>query len=614
MTLSALLLLVSLLYLVWRGVVSEPLERLCQAMDHSYGGAEQQVELERDDEFGLIADAYNNMVRRLASHRIEVEQRDALFRNLYHQTPALLFSLDAQGRILRVSEYLCQHLGYQQHDILGLTFQEVLFKQLAEQNMADLARLDKHLLQVPRAAGDQLTCILNLVPEPDNMGGYLGVLHDITAEQQAKEQLEYIARYDQLTGLYNQGSFAAQVQAMLHANPQQVYWFLFVDLDRFKWINDSFGHPVGDEVLRIIASRLSKALPDALISRFGGDEFVIWIPEHYGSPVSVPQLFNHIKTFTNQRIRLDTADISPSVCIGAARFPEDSRQYGELLRKADAAMYRAKLLGRNAAYIYNHELNDLNKRQTRVVEILQGYILEDCVDVFFQPIMDSRTGQLAGAEALMRIFPVMNSDISVQLFLQIAEESGYIRQLDELARRKALGYLAKWQQQGMMMQELHINVSPLNFNDEHFVENILHDLALAGLSGQSMVLEITESVLIDNPHSAGQQLQQLRAAGIRVALDDFGTGYSSLSMLTCFPVDILKLDQSFFRGSHASGNQVIARHVIAMAQALGIEIIAEGLELQQQVDELRAEGCHLIQGFLYSRPLSGKAFEHKFLG
>ncbi|MEZ5477356.1 MAG: EAL domain-containing protein [Thiolinea sp.] len=599
------------MYLIWRRMVSEPLEHLCQAMDQSYGGAEQLVELNRNDEFGLIADAYNNMLRRLARHRIEVEKRDALFRNLYNQTPALLFSLDTEGRILRVSEYLCRHLGYQQTELLGQKVQDSLLTG-PENPGTNLTSLDNCLLKVPQANGNFLICILNLVPEPDKMGGYLAVLHDVTTEQQAKEKLEYLANYDQLTGLYNQNAFATAVQKVLQEEPHNGYWFLFVDLDRFKWINDSFGHPVGDETLRMIASRLRTALPDALISRFGGDEFVVLVADQH-APDSLQQLFKHIKTITNQRITLQTAEISPSVCIGAARFPDDSRHYEHLLRKADAAMYRAKVLGRNAECIYNNYLEELSKRQNRVVEVLQGYILEDCIDVYFQPIIDSRTQQLVGAEALMRVFPVMNSDIQITLFLQIAEESGYIRQLDELARHKALGYLAKWREQGLAPKELHINVSPMNFNDEHFVENILRDLERFELPVQALVLEITESVFIEDPSHAGQQLHQLRAAGMRVALDDFGTGYSSLSMLTKFPIDILKLDQSFFQDSHLPGNKVIAQHVIAMAHSLGMEIIAEGVESRQQVDELLAANCHLIQGFHYAQALQGEEFERQFL-
>ena len=589
-----------LLHAVWNQVVAKPLDTLRSAMENSRGGSEQRVSLKSNDEFELIASAYNDMLQRVDQHRSTIQQHDALFQMLYHRTPAPMFSLNQTGKITRISEHLSNLLGYPEKYIIEKHLTDFIVN---SPTSFKLREVNRQHLTIKCAGGIIRQCHLNLVEEPDTPGMYLGVLNDITMEMEASEKLELLANYDQLTGLFNQHAFKTNADQLLDENE---CWFLFIDLDNFKWVNDSHGHYAGDEVLKIMASRLRVAMPDALLSRFGGDEFVAIVHSN-NEPLN--PLLASVKAITSQPITLPTAHFSPSISIGVACYPQDADNYQELLQKADTAMYQAKAQGKNSKFIYNEFLIETTNKRNEILKVLQSPTPEAHIDVFYQPIVDSQTHRILGAEALMRLMPEELEHIPIEAFLQTAEESGHIYLIDKLVRRKAMQQLANWQKQNIPIHELHINVSALNFNNDQLARDIYNDLIDFKLTGSNIVVEITESAFITHPDIATRQLQKLKKLGVCIALDDFGKGYSSLSMLTHFPVDILKLDQSFFLGSNTEKKHLIIKHLITMAKELNISIVAEGVETWETAKRLESLNCNKLQGFLFSKPLSGEAFE-----
>jgi diguanylate cyclase (GGDEF)-like protein/PAS domain S-box-containing protein len=442
----------------------------------------------------------------------------------------------------------------------------------------------------------------------------IGVQTDVTELKRAEEKLIHDALYDPLTGLPNRVSLMERLRRTGElVSPEQQYLFavLFIDLDRFKMINDSLGHAVGDLLLREIAHRLSVCLrPDDTIARLGGDEFVILLEDvkTRDNAISVAERILHeLSTPFNLEGReiFTTASIGITFSSAKLSHPED------LLRDADLAMYRAKTQGRGRYEIFHPRMYTSAVALLEMETDLRRAVERQELKLHYQPIVSLRTNRLVGFEALIRWQHPQQGLVSPDKFVPIAEETGLIASIGNWILQESCTQMRQWQKQFPEWRALTVNVnlSSKQFTP-HLVEQVRQILQETELDAQYLKLEITESALMGNANSAIATLTQLKQLGIQLAIDDFGTGYSSLSYLHRFPIDTLKVDRSFINKVDVDGEQLaIVRTIITLAWNLGMEVVAEGVETPKQLAQLRSLRCEYAQGYLFSKPCDAKAIE-----
>ncbi len=429
--------------------------------------------------------------------------------------------------------------------------------------------------------------------------------------QAQKDALDHMAHHDALTGLANRTLFNDRLNhAIMQAVRQRSkVAVLFVDLDHFKTINDSLGHNTGDKVLNIITNRLTRSLrAEDTLARQGGDEFTILLEglEHSEQAAEVAR---KILQAISRPLQVEQTELYISCSIGISLFPDHGQTANELLMQADAAMYQAKSEGRNDYQYFNAELTQQALDRLSLEAQLRAALTNAELTPFYQPQIDAASGTIIGFEALARWQHPEQGMISPARFIPLAEATGLIHQLDLVIIRQAMLQFASWYRQGLCPGVLSVNLTVRHFQHQEFVATLQQLIADTGFRADWLEIEVTESQLMTKPEAAIKVLQQIHQAGIRIALDDFGTGYSSLSYLKRLPITKLKIDQSFVRDlPHDEEDISITCAVIALADSLGLEIIAEGAETGEQVDFLLDHGCRQIQGYFYSRPLpSGDA-------
>ncbi len=412
----------------------------------------------------------------------------------------------------------------------------------------------------------------------------------------SEARCRHIALHDQLTRLPNRLSFQQKLTDAL-ANRQQEVAVLFVDLDRFKLVNDTLGHSAGDELVCRLSERLSKALPETgLVARLGGDEFGIVI---YGeAAASVEALATELLAICSERYELLGTTIHIGASIGIASRGASNVDGSELLRRADLALYSAKL-GRNCFRQFEPALDESSRKRSEIDARLRKAIDDDTLTLAYQPIINPYDGSAIGYEALLRWDDPEHGSISPAIFVPIAEETGVILKLGEWVLRKALADCAKWPK-GIVS----INLSTRHFQSPTLIDFVVAEAANAGVPHNRIQLEITETALFDDAELAAMVLIGLRNVGIKIALDDFGTGYSSLVNLKDFEIDCIKIDQSFVAtlGTDRQASAIV-NSVTGLARTLGLKVVAEGVESEMQVQALRMVGCELMQGYYYSAPM-----------
>lgn len=453
---------------------------------------------------------------------------------------------------------------------------------------------------------------------PDRISG---TMHDITERRQAEDQIRHLAFYDSLTALPNRRMLADHLKRLLDRakDTGEKIALLFLDLDDFKRINDTLGHAAGDALLRTVGERLMTCVrptdtvgrpqEEDAVSRFGGDEFTM-VLSGLRSSAEAGIVARRILKALRAPMVLEGREICVTSSIGIVFCPEDGSDSDTLLRKADAAMYLAKEKGGDTFQFYSESLNRRAVRSLNLETGLRGALENDELALHYQPQIDSRSGKIFGVEALLRWQSPDLGLVAPGEFIPLAEESDLILSLGEWALRTACAQQRLWQADGLGETRMAVNVSSRQIRKGGFAETVERILRDTGLDPSTLELEITESAFLGDERNAVETLLQLRSMGLRVALDDFGTGYSSLSHLTRFPIDTLKIDGSFVAqmGEDTQANAVVAA-VIAMANRLRLTVIAEGVETAAQEESLREEGCHLVQGFLYSRPVEAAAAE-----
>ncbi len=457
----------------------------------------------------------------------------------------------------------------------------------------------------------------NLLDNPA-VGGIVLNAKDVTDRVAATEQLEAQAYHDDLTGLPNRALLIERMGDSLRRarDRRLLVGLLFLDLDRFNVVNESLGHQAGDDLLNEVASRIEGVIrPGDVVARLGGDEFAVVISDMLRRGDAVVAARRLRKALTQPiRIGDQTAVITTSIGIAIA---EGQEHPDDLLRDADTALRRAKEKGRDLAVVFDDHLRDQAVRRLEVENKLRHAIEHDALVVHYQPVLKASDGRLAGSEALVRIRNEDGSLVMPGEFIDVAEDSGLISTLGHQVLVKAVRQTAKWSRMGVPGQDplsIAVNVSARQLTDPNYVENLRLELETAGLAPEQLAIELTESALIDGNPTTEASLQRLRDLGIRIGLDDFGTGFSSLSYLKRFPISFLKVDRSFVNGLGVDeDDSAITRATIALAHGLNLTVVAEGVETEDQLDQLAALKCDLVQGYLFSKPIDPTEFE-SFLG
>ncbi|MGA9335517.1 MAG: EAL domain-containing protein [Rudaea sp.] len=440
---------------------------------------------------------------------------------------------------------------------------------------------------------------------------YVGVINDITQRKRTEQELRYLANYDTLTGLPNRTLLGERLaHAVIRARrTSRKVALLFLDLDRFKHVNDSMGHAIGDRVLKTVGERLRASVSEAAtVARLGGDEFTVVLEDVKDADEPL-QVANQLLEVFSTPLNLDSGQqvmISPS--IGISVYPDHAQVPTDLLKCADTAMYQAKEAGRNMYQVYTSAM-DVNARQRAgMLGALRLAIERDEFRIVYQPMLDLDGGHITGVEALLRWNSAEFGEVGPAVFIPLAEEAGLIERIGEFVLYRACAQLREWLGRGLTNFTMSVNLSALQLLRNELTQRLCEILAELNLAPESLELELTESVLMANPELAIHTLDRLHSLGVAIAIDDFGTGYSSLSYLKRLPIDTLKIDRSFVGDITTDpDDEAITKTIISMAHSLGLDVVAEGVETLEQLEYLHEQGCDVIQGHWLSPPLDAAA-------
>ena len=429
---------------------------------------------------------------------------------------------------------------------------------------------------------------------------------DITKQKEYEEQLHRQANYDPTTDLPNRTLALDRLQsAVAHARRHGTgLGILFIDVDHFKHINDTLGHALGDRFLREVARRIQACLrQEDTVARLGGDEFTVILSDLVDGRSAEAVARKILDTFT-RRFVLDGQEAFASASIGVALWPQDGGDPETLMRNADAAMYQAKERGRNTVHFFTQELNQRARERVRMENHLRRGLASEEFWLCYQPMVDVRSGSLVGAEALLRWDSPALGRVTPDRFIRLAESTGLIVPIGEWVLERACRQVARWRDEGACPLSLSVNISGRQFRGPALVHAVANAIDATGIPPAFLELEITEGTLMDDLPQTKAIIADLKKLGVRLAVDDFGTGYSSLSYLSRFPLDTLKIDKAFIRGAPFDEvNAALVEAMIAMAHALGMRAVAEGVERREQLDFLRSRGCDVAQGYFFSPPL-----------
>ncbi|MBX9650584.1 MAG: EAL domain-containing protein, partial [Xanthobacteraceae bacterium] len=432
--------------------------------------------------------------------------------------------------------------------------------------------------------------------------------------QEARAQIARLAYHDMLTGLPNRAQLHQLINAAIEACPRgNNVALVFLDLDHFKDVNDTLGHSAGDELLVELTQRLrGRIRPGDMLGRLGGDEFVMVLPNC--DPAQASLIATGITEALALPLRLGERQVPISASMGISIYPDNATDIDTLMRQADAAMYKAKQAGRATHRFFSVDMNRIAEQRLIHITALRNAIATDALKLHYQPQIRTGDGSIYGVEALARWHDPVLGDVSPLKFVRLAEECGLIEQIGLWSIREACGQLAAWRRAGLDVPCVSVNLSPLNFQNRSLAAVVAETLAANGLPPEALMLEITETVLMNERSVAIETMNDIRELGVGLSLDDFGTGYSSLSRLAHLPIRELKIDRSFMQDIERDASALaIATAVVRVGQSLKMTVIAEGVETEGQRDVLKALGCDVIQGFLFAPALAPEAFERWLL-
>jgi diguanylate cyclase (GGDEF)-like protein/PAS domain S-box-containing protein len=601
-----------------RMMVTRPLYRLTHAIEATRRlGSRHMVDWVSADEMGMLAANFNEMQARLAQEENDLKRAHARTTRIYNLTPAKLYSVDDDDRLTAVSDYWLLATGYDRESVLGRPFADLLEETTRStyENRKRQAMEGVEASSVTvkfRCADGRLIDVLIKEVQALEAGETLSlaVMTDVTELKTAEERNHVQAITDHLTGLLNRPGFEAALDRAIRQSAESggELACLLIDLDRFKPINDNLGHAVGDEVLREIAGRIRAQLREGdKVARLGGDEFVVLIPAAKAKKAAL-QISKRIASVCAKPILVGGNRLSLSASIGVALYPAQATTAAELLQKSDLAMYARKHNGKNGTKLFDPVMASMAQERLKIETYIETGLREDWFDVHLQPIVDLESGRIAGFEALMRLNHPEHGLLPPGDIIRVAEETGTIKRIGERVFEKAVAHLARLSAlPGLESTYLAVNVSPLQFSAE-LPASTFAALMKWGIPPSRIVIEITEAVLMHHSPDVREILEALSASGLKIALDDFGTGYSSLSYLLHFPVNTIKIDQSFIRSLTDEDDAVRKRvrmlvtGINTVANELNCRIIAEGIETEEQLSALLSMGVSHGQGFYLGRP------------
>jgi diguanylate cyclase (GGDEF)-like protein/PAS domain S-box-containing protein len=576
----------------------------------------------RKDAQGTVLDVIGVATNVTDQRRAEraANQSEMRYRLLFEGNLAGVYRTTLEGRILDCNDSFARIFGYSsREEVLALPAWD--FYPTPEDRKATLARLKErgtlaNFEQCLRRKDGNHVWVLengNLMEGTDGSPSLIeGTVIDITERKRAEEQVKHLAFHDSLTGLPNRLLFHDRLRvAMVHANRyREKLAVLFLDIDRFKVINDSLGHPIGDELLRRIAERVGGCIrQEDTIARLGGDEFTVLLPG-IAKEEDAATIANKILEAVRLPFFIEHRELFITTSIGVTLFPEDGTDPESLVRNADTAMYRAKEQGRDTTRLYAPAMNTKALERLSLEGRLRQALQNQELIVHYQPLIDLATGRIRGAEALLRWQHPELGLVAPGDFIAIAEVSGLIVPIGQWVLRTACAQARAWQLLGHPKFSVAVNLSARQFQQADLVFQVTEALHEADLPAAALDLEITESNAMQNAELSIATLQDLKSLGVSLSMDDFGTGYSSLNYLKRFPIDRIKIDQSFVRDVNRDPDDAaIATAIIAMAHSLELTAVAEGVETEEQLEFLLAQRCDEMQGYLFSRPVPAEEFE-----
>ncbi|WP_229748189.1 EAL domain-containing protein [Lacimicrobium alkaliphilum] len=547
------------------------------------------------------------------SHLKEAEEQLRLFKRSIETISDGVFITDTSFKIVSVNQAYCHHTGETKQQALAsyLSFDQYppAFTEEVRKALKQKGNWSGEI-ESTRHGHDRYEIDLNIDAihdENGNVGHFVGVFSDITSRKQTEKELLQLANTDTLTGLPNRSFFQASHQNLIRRTTSHA--LLCMDMDNFKKINDSMGHQTGDLLIKQIAARLQKITgTSSTCYRLGGDEFSILI-ENTTDVHRITHLAQSILDDMARSFVINRQEFVLGASLGIAFYPEDGKTPQELLKNADTAMYFAKNAGGNKYQFFSGEMNQNAVRQLQIENLIRHGIKEDLFSVFYQPKVDIASGQLVSMEALVRFEHPEKGIVSPDQFIPLAEETGQIIDIGEIVLRKACEQTQEWVKKGLFTGRVAINISARQFELPDLDRRIEQVLKETGLSALHLECEITEGTLMQQPEQSLQLMQRLREMGIHLALDDFGTGYSSLAYLKRFPLNTLKIDKAFIDDiATSSVDRHMTSAIITIAHNLGLKVVAEGVEEEQQLSILRRYECEMLQGYLYSKPLNAERF------
>lgn len=554
-------------------------------------------------------------------HHLEEEhwaREEKKIRSILESIQDGYYELDDRGRFIAVNRALAEMLGTTVQKLIGTSYQEFVDQQDAQKlkyAFRWVAHTGNPVQQLDwdfvSAEGGRRSVEGSIVKfsESTNMSmGVRGMIRDVSERKRSEAMINHMAYHDVLTNLPNRRFFEDELTRALSLAQRkgEMMALLFLDLDRFKYINDSLGHQFGDRLLQELSDRLKESIGSAgTLARMGGDEFTMIFPA-ISNESDVIAMADRIIHSLQKPLHVECRECMVTTSIGISIFPRDGEDAQTLMKHADAAMYSAKEKGRNRYIVYSFTMSNHASECLAMEQELHKALERGEFHLQYQPQIDCQTGKIVGVEALLRWQHPVWGLISPAEFIPLAEETGLIVPIGEWALRTACNQAKLWEQAGYDPLRVAVNLSARQFQQENLVQMIQQVLQETDMQPELLELEITESVVMKNPDAVIGVLHELKRLGMKLSIDDFGTGYSSLSYLRDFPIDRLKIDRSFVSAITEKDDAVIAQSIIAMAHNLHLSVLAEGVENELQFAFLREQKCDEMQGYLYSKPLSAE--------
>lgn len=589
--------------------VRKPIEP--EILLHSVARALAQRSLERE--------------HKAACYRIDRSER--LHRFLVDASPDIIFILDQSGKISYINQRLSDLLGVEEKQVIGRHFSRLVHEHDQKRaryafGASKLAETAKHSIELrlkcQGGEGGFRYFEINLAavghPEDEQAAGdhYYGAARDVTARREVEELAVFQANHDALTGLPNRNLFREHLSlALIQARRnQERLAVLYLNLDRFKHVNDLFGHVLADELLRQVGERIQRCLRGGdTLARFVGDEFLL-LNAGIKSDQQVLAVVERVNSELKEPFKVGGKTVHLSISAGIALFPEHGESADALIRHANIALYHGRLSGSNSHSFFMQEMGESTDQRLHLQSGLRNALLHDQFEIYYQPQVDIHERKVRGVEALIRWNHPERGLLPPGEFLHLAEEADLIGDLGEWVIRNVCKTIRQWDEQGLAPPRIAINISPRHLDETDFVERFVALLAEYQVDTSRIEVELTENLFIRDPNAVAQKLQSLAAHGVMIAIDDFGTQYSSLSYLQKFPIHTLKIDKSFVWEIDREYRQhAIIKAIISIAHGLGLNLIAEGVETDEQLRFLENQGCDEIQGYLISKPLNREALE-----